>query len=212
MDKIEMSLDEIIKKTKSQGASRRGTQKRGGQQKKLPFKIRRGRIQKRNSKKISQSKVSSTSNRPRNATKSNSKLLITNLDYGVTDLDLEELFNEFGNFKKHSVHYNRSGRSLGTADIVFEHRADALKAIQTYNGVTLDGRTMNIQLTTSDFFAPSTSKGHKQKSEKVQQKTGKNRPNQGNKQKGAKDKQKRRSAPSVEVLDAELDAYIKNTE
>jgi THO complex subunit 4 len=59
---------------------------------------------------------------------------------------LKDLFEPFGDIKKSFVNYDKSGRSNGTATVIFARRASALEAIKKYNNVPLDGQAMKISL------------------------------------------------------------------
>jgi len=87
------------------------------------------------------------------------KLIISNLEFGVNDNDIKELFQEFGNMKSSAIHYDSTGRSLGTAHVVFTQNASALKASRQYNGVHLDGRPMKIVIDGQQAAAPAASRG-----------------------------------------------------
>lgn len=94
-------------------------------------------------------------------TTSPARLVVSNLDPGVTDSDIEELFSEFGPMKGASVHYDRFGNSRETADIVFQDEKDALNAVNKYNGIPLDGKPMDIQISISNQIYQESTNGSK---------------------------------------------------
>jgi len=89
------------------------------------------------------------------AIETGTKLYISNLDYGVSNEDIKELFSEAGDLKRFSIHYDRSGRSKGTAEVVFSRRLDAVAAVKRYNNVQLDGKPMKIEIVRTNVATPA---------------------------------------------------------
>ncbi|KDP44208.1 hypothetical protein JCGZ_05675 [Jatropha curcas] len=89
------------------------------------------------------------------AIETGTKLYISNLEYGVSNEDIKELFSEVGDLKRYTIHYDRSGRSKGTAEVVFSRRTDALAAVKRYNNVQLDGKPMKIEIVGTNIATPA---------------------------------------------------------
>ncbi|CAH8319529.1 unnamed protein product [Eruca vesicaria subsp. sativa] len=71
---------------------------------------------------------------------------VTNLDQGVTNEDVRELFGEIGEMKRYAIHYDQNGRPNGSAEVVYMRRSDAFQAMKRYNNVLLDGRSMKLEI------------------------------------------------------------------
>ncbi|KAL8193010.1 hypothetical protein R6Q57_027458 [Mikania cordata] len=82
------------------------------------------------------------------------KLYISNLDYDVTNEDIRVLFSDVGELKHYSIHYDRSGRSKGTAEVVYMLRSDAMAAMKRYNNVLLDGKPLKLELVGINIISP----------------------------------------------------------
>lgn len=231
---MNMSLDDIIKMNKKGGSGRRGESSRpGGSSGRTGGSSRpaRSRLNNFNRERNNRSTpytrprelpdkwqhdmfeehaggYRGTSSGGERSEESSGKLLVSNLDFGVSDSDIKDLFSEFGTLKKASVHYDRSGRSKGTADVHFEEKADALKAIKHYNGVPLDGRPMKIQQVTSD--ADPQSRQSQQSSGFDRSRLGRAKFERSERRQGGGFRGRgrgNRPQPTAEELDAELDAY-----
>ncbi|KAL9687942.1 hypothetical protein QQ045_032353 [Rhodiola kirilowii] len=69
----------------------------------------------------------------------------------------KELFSEVGDLKRYTIHYDRSGRSKGTAEVVYSRRSDAAAAVKRYNNVQLDGKPMKIEIVGTNMSTPAPS-------------------------------------------------------
>jgi len=167
---VDLALDDIIKKTKpgrgrggrgrgrGAGGNSRGVSKRGGAGGFKSQGQNRGRGGARGSFAGGRGSFGGRGNfggqsrgfgRPMNyagQAQGTTKLNISNLEFGVSDNDLKELFQEFGVVRNSAIHYDASGRSLGTAHVIFTNSRSAQSALQKYNGVHLDGRPMRISM------------------------------------------------------------------
>ncbi|XP_009126635.1 THO complex subunit 4A isoform X1 [Brassica rapa] len=137
------------------------------------------------------------------------KLYISNLDYGVMNDDIKELFSEVGELKRYTVHFDRSGRSKGTAEVVYSRRGDAIAAVKKYNDVQLDGKPMKIEIVGSNLQTHSARPGNATFNSGSRRRGGQGRG--GQQQRGGGRGRRPGKGPaekvSAEDLDADLDKY-----
>lgn len=151
---------------------------------------------------------------------STTKILIENLDFGVTSEDIEELFEDIGAIRKANVHFDESGRSIGTAEVVYERRADAIAAQKKYNGVNLDNRPMQISIVGGSEDRPeksfnrlSQNNGSQRGGFRINNQQNNNRGSARSRLRGGKPQNgdtngnAKKENVTAEDLDAELEAY-----
>jgi RNA recognition motif-containing protein len=73
------------------------------------------------------------------------KLYVGNLTYGVTDGDLEKLFEPHGTVQSAQIIMDRdTGRSKGFGFVEMGSDQEAQNAIQALNGKQVDGRALTV--------------------------------------------------------------------
>ncbi|KAJ4826708.1 hypothetical protein Tsubulata_023397 [Turnera subulata] len=175
---VDMSLDDIIKKNRERGGRGRGRARRGrgaggsfSNGGRVPGPVRRGPLAV-NARPSQYSIAKASSKLTRSlpwkhdlledsiraagitGVEVGTKLYVSNLDPGVTNEDIRELFSEVGDLKRYAVHYDRTGRSSGSAEVVYTRRSDAFAALKKYNNVLLDGKPMKIEVVGASAEVP----------------------------------------------------------
>lgn len=73
------------------------------------------------------------------------KLYVGNLSYGSTDQSLHTLFSQVGTVSSSQVVIDKfTGQSRGFGFVEMSSEAEAQKAISTFNGQQIDGRTLTV--------------------------------------------------------------------
>ncbi|KAL0087979.1 hypothetical protein J3Q64DRAFT_1735486 [Phycomyces blakesleeanus] len=167
---------------------------------------------------------------------SGNSLVVANLDYGVTESDLYELFGQIGPLKRAFLRLDPSGKSSGVADVVFINQSDGERAMTAYNNVELDARPMRITYASvinnryqqipmrgSNYNNNNSNDnygGQRQRdSGRSNQYNRRNRNNNNNNSNGGGDnrqnqrrRQEPRPKPSEADLDADMDTYMNTLE
>jgi RNA recognition motif-containing protein len=74
-------------------------------------------------------------------------IYVGNLAYGVTEGQLEALFQEFGTVASANLIKDKfSGESKGFGFVEMDKQAEAEEAIKKLNGRELDGRTLTVNI------------------------------------------------------------------
>ncbi|KAI8578080.1 hypothetical protein K450DRAFT_248926 [Umbelopsis ramanniana AG] len=73
-------------------------------------------------------------------------VLVRNLDPGANADDVRMAFLSFGEVLNCELAVDRSGRSLGEAEVEFAHKSAAVQAVQQLDGELADGRVLRLSL------------------------------------------------------------------
>lgn len=88
------------------------------------------------------------------------KIFVGSLSFEITDLDLEDLFKQYGEVLSAKVIVDRdSGRSRGFGFVEMSSDGSAQSAIDALNGTEVKGRTVNVSIAKEKTDGRSSSGG-----------------------------------------------------
>ena len=79
-------------------------------------------------------------------------VLIEGLQSHVTSDDIKEIFERTGTVTQAFVNYDTTGKSTGTASVVYARRADARQAQRELNGAKIDNKPVRVKLASSPMY------------------------------------------------------------
>jgi len=72
------------------------------------------------------------------------KIFIGNLPFSYSWQDLKDKFSELGKIIRADI-LTKEGLSMGSGVVLYEERDSAIRAIEQFNGITLDGRNISVR-------------------------------------------------------------------
>ncbi|CAO2650458.1 Nn.00g017500.m01.CDS01 [Neocucurbitaria sp. VM-36] len=225
-NKMEQSLDEILKANKS--TTRRG---RGGRRSNAGRAAATaapvGGVSK-STKPARHAKATPTA--PAAASSGETKIMVSNLPLDVEQGQLQDYFVSavgVGRPKKILLQYGPNGRSLGSATIIFNKHDQAVKATAALNGVKIDGRPVRVEMLVSAanlppparqpslaerVTQPKKDKPKPATAEKAAPAAGRGRGQTRGRGRGRGGREARPKKKTVEELDAEMADYFPSGE
>ncbi|KAH9865476.1 hypothetical protein J1614_009060 [Plenodomus biglobosus] len=157
-NKMELSLDEILKTSKTTTNRRGRAGRKSNSGRPVPVAAPVGGVAK-NTRQNKQAKAAPTA--PAASFGGETKIMVSNLPLDVEQGQLQDYFTGVGvgRPKKVLLQYGPNGRSLGSATIIFNKHEQAAKATAALDGVKIDGRLIRVEmLVSADKLPAATSK------------------------------------------------------
>lgn len=83
------------------------------------------------------------------------KLFVSNVEKQITEEELLQLFVGIGTVKSIALHFDKDGKSQGTALVHYASKASADQAVTEFSGRMLDGEELLIEFVNSEVAAPA---------------------------------------------------------
>lgn len=155
-NKMEQSLDDILKASKTSRRGRSSRRSGVGRPTAAPAPV--GGVAK-STKPAKQAKPAPAA--PAAVLGGETKIMVSNLPRDIDQVQLQDYFASainVGRPKKVLLQYDAAGRSVGSATIIFNKHEQAAKATAALDGVKIDGRPVRVEMLVSASALPASTR------------------------------------------------------